>query len=175
MSSRHLRRWFAQLCCGASLAIHVSASSAADHDVANPAGGGASFVLEPVSVFARPKRGRLVYACHEPRLVVFSDRPCGHGTILRSVSFAPAPPSGAPPSAVAALPLAATRPKVETPASPPETEADPGEGRQCDTLRTQLDRVDARMRQGYSARESAGLWSRWREIKERMHVERCRA
>jgi hypothetical protein len=174
MSSRKLRRRLARLCFGASLVIHVTASVAADHEVANPAGGGASLVLEPVSVFARPKRGRLVYACHEPRLVVFSDRPCGHGTVVRSVSFAPEPPSGAAPTTVAAPPVAATRPKVETAYTPPE-EAGADEGRQCDTLRTQLDRVDARMRQGYSARESAGLWSRWREIKDRMHVERCRS
>jgi hypothetical protein len=29
------------------------------------------------------------------------------------------------------------------------------------------------MRDGYSSREAARLWNRWRELKGRLHAERC--
>jgi hypothetical protein len=43
----------------------------------------------------------------------------------------------------------------------------------CGTLQGQLDAVDARMRGGYSAREAAQLWNRWRDLKERLRGARC--
>jgi hypothetical protein len=43
----------------------------------------------------------------------------------------------------------------------------------CEGLERQLGEVNSRMRAGYSAREAARLWQRWRSLKERLHAARC--
>ena len=40
-------------------------------------------------------------------------------------------------------------------------------------LMRQLGEVNSRMRAGYSAREAARLWQRWRGLKDRLHAARC--
>jgi hypothetical protein len=43
----------------------------------------------------------------------------------------------------------------------------------CAALRLELAEVDERMRAGYTARESARLWGRWRNLKDRLQREHC--
>ncbi len=43
----------------------------------------------------------------------------------------------------------------------------------CARLERQLDELNDRMRAGYSAREAAKLWQRWRDTKERLRTGRC--
>jgi hypothetical protein len=40
-------------------------------------------------------------------------------------------------------------------------------------LRERLAAIDDQMRSGYSAREAARLWQRWRETRERLRAQRC--
>jgi hypothetical protein len=49
---------------------------------------------------------------------------------------------------------------------------DAGDGK-CAVLQRQLDGLNDRMRAGYSAREAARLWQRWRDTKERLRTSRC--
>ena len=44
----------------------------------------------------------------------------------------------------------------------------------CATLDAQYQRLEARMRSGYSARESQRLWERRRELQARLRALRCR-
>jgi hypothetical protein len=41
------------------------------------------------------------------------------------------------------------------------------------TLERQLDELNNQMRTGYSAREAARLWDRWRDLKEKLRTTRC--
>jgi len=43
----------------------------------------------------------------------------------------------------------------------------------CTPLQRQLDELNDRMRTGYSAREAARLWKRWRDLKEKLRTTRC--
>jgi hypothetical protein len=45
--------------------------------------------------------------------------------------------------------------------------------RGCRRLRDRLERLDDRMRAGYSGRESARLWQQRRELKEQIRRRRC--
>jgi hypothetical protein len=135
----------------------------------NPAGGGGSSVIELVAPPAPPRARRLVYACREGSTPMFSDRPCGAAFDTRSLDLAPAASAGRPPSTLAAAPAAATRP-IAKPAPPADR---PVPVDRCDRLRDRLAAIDDRMRQGYTAREAARLWDRWREAKARLRDARC--
>lgn len=111
--------------------------------------------------------GRAVFVCEDAGIPVFSDRPCGAALTPRTVSFA-APPSGAAVSTSPPAPRASTKPL-------PATERPPGDkaASRCAALRRQLDDLDDRMRTGYTSREAARLWNRWRDLKTRLRSERC--
>jgi hypothetical protein len=117
---------------------------------------------------AAPASGRRpVFVCEDAGIPVFSDRPCGAALTPRTVSFA-APPAGAAVSTSPPAPRAITKPL-------PATERPAGDkpaGR-CAALRRQLEDLDDRMRTGYTSREAARLWNRWRDLKSRLRSERC--
>ena len=117
---------------------------------------------------AAPASGRRpVFVCEDAGIPVFSDRPCGAALTPRTVSFA-APPAGAAVSTSPPAPRASTKPL-------PATERPAGDktaGR-CAALRRQLEDLDDRMRTGYTSREAARLWNRWRDLKSRLRTERC--
>jgi hypothetical protein len=50
---------------------------------------------------------------------------------------------------------------------------DHGSADRCAALKLELAQVDDQMRAGYTAREAARLWDRWRNLKERLQHERC--
>lgn len=114
-------------------------------------------------------RQRVVFVCQQDGVPVFTDRPCGSAVGPRTLSFdVPAP--GAAPSTAPPRPRASTRPRLQ-----PERQAGTGRAAdtRCATLRRTLDELDERMRAGYSSREAARLWSRWRDLKDRLRAERC--
>lgn len=134
----------------------------------SPAGGAARITLEPVPTPPARTR-RPVFVCRDDAGVVFADRPCGQVVEARSLNvFAPGP--GEVASTTPKRAPAAVRPRVE-PESPVQ-EPPPAETR-CEKLRRQLAALDDRMRTGYSARQAAWLWNRWRDIKVQIHEARC--
>ena len=134
----------------------------------NPAGGGGSSVIERVETPA-PRAKRLVYACRDGATPMFSDRPCGDRANARQLDVEPPNAAGAAPTTRAAVPAATTRPI----ASPAPRRAAPAPPDRCARLAEQLADIDARMRQGYSAREAARLWQRWRDAKAKLRSARC--
>jgi hypothetical protein len=118
---------------------------------------------------AQRRRTRLVYACRDSPIPVFSDRPCGADANAWRIDVPPPATTGAAPSTRAAAPAAATRPIVAAP--PRDDRSDAPE--RCARLEHQLAAINARMREGYSAREAARLWQRWRDAKAKLRAERC--
>jgi hypothetical protein len=142
-----------------------------------PTGGGGTVVLEPVPPSeSRRTWRRLVFTCTSPGLVVFSDRPCGPlPTVHELKGHAPrgSTDAGAAPTVVPPQPAASVRPasfharRDDGPDEAAQREAT------CRRLQEAVRTLDDRMRAGYSAREAALLWSRWREAKERLREADC--
>ena len=135
----------------------------------NPSGGGDSITLEPVPTPTPGRIQRPVFVCRDGASVTFADRPCGPVVEARSIDIVE-PGPGRVASTARKPPTAATKPRVQ-PVESAATPA-PGEGR-CGRLRDQLEAIDERMRAGYSAREAARLWNRWREVKAQLREARC--
>jgi len=132
------------------------------------AAGGAGPAVDPTPADRSPHQ-RTVFVCQQDGVPVFTDRPCGSAAGPRTLTVdAPAP--GAAPGTAPPRPRASTRPRLQ-----PEGQAGPGRAAatRCTTLRRQLDELDERMRDGYNSREAARLWNRWRDLKGRLHAERC--
>jgi hypothetical protein len=100
---------------------------------------------------------------------MFSDRPCGVAAIARTL-VVEIPRVGSPPTTVPAVSRSSTRPLPSPAVNEASGHAAPSH---CTTLQRQLDELDDRMRTGYSAREAARLWDRWRDLKEKLRTTRC--
>ena len=158
---------FAASCCACLL---TAAGATSDPPVAGPLGGGESVSLEPAPPPANPRRHRSVFVCQESGVPVFADRPCGSTNETRHLVIA-TPPAGAVASTKPPAPAASTRPRPVAPR--PSTTSVPAPENACAKLERQLDELNDRMRAGYSAREAARLWQRWRDTKERLRTGRC--
>jgi hypothetical protein len=141
--------------------------------------GGSALAVEPAPVpaparaTARPRRSRIIFACHADGIVEFSDRPCDLAATSRSLEFTTGSP-GATPSTKPHAAVAAILPKPVSPRGQPADQPDDdAREKKCATLEGQLDAVDSRMREGYSARDAAKLWNRWRAIKDELHSAEC--
>ena len=145
-----------------------SGSAAASLPLDTPVAGSESPVAAPTPP-VEPGRRRAVFVCQDGGVPVFSDRPCGSALAPRTLAV-DAPASGVVPSTVAPRPRASTRPRPQ-----PAVGSGPGRAAEtrCSTLQRQLDELDDRMRAGYTSREAAQLWNRWRELKGRLRTERC--
>lgn len=163
--------WHAARCTVAGLACVLhGAWGMSEPPVTNPLGAGDSVTLEPAPAQATPQRHRAVFVCHEGGVPVYADRPCGSTTATRSL-VVDAPRSGAPSTTTPTAPRASTRPRPVTSRS---TAAPSAAGdTKCAALQRQLDALNDRMRAGYSAREAARLWQRWRDTKEQLRTSRC--
>ena len=148
----------------------TAAGATSDPPVASPLGSGQSVTLEPAPPPANPRRHRAVFVCQEAGVPVFADRPCGSTNETRSLVIA-TPPPGATASTTPPSPAASTRPRPAIPK--PSTPVVPAPENACAKLQRQLDELNDRMRAGYSAREAARLWQRWRDTKERLRTGRC--
>jgi hypothetical protein len=136
---------------------------------ARPLDGGSSSVLEPAPPPAVPMQHRAVYVCTDAGAPVFTDRPCGPSATIHDIEFA-LPAAGSAASLSPPAPPASTRPRVM-----PEPAADamtPARAR-CVALRERLAAIDDQMRSGYSAREAARLWQKWRDARARLRAQRC--
>jgi hypothetical protein len=164
---------------GAALGLYLLVSAAAvaadpdplsmESDQTGPTSGTRSVILEPVPPRSAPRRSRAVFVCRDAEAVIFSDLPCGPGLDTRNVDTTDPGPGRAASTRSAAAP-AATRPQPE----PARREyASDGHDRQCAKLHDQLAQLDERMRTGYSAREAARLWNRWRELHRQIYALRC--
>ncbi|MGI9245839.1 MAG: hypothetical protein ACR2I8_03940 [Steroidobacteraceae bacterium] len=146
---------------------------------------------------------RLVYACASADGAVFADRPCGVAAAVRELlvtqppaASAAAVGSGAGPRAGhGASPARTLTPNdSRTPGSSsqptlarddarmrrregggtaPGRDPDAAQVAACERLEESLEDIDSRMRAGYSAREAAQLWNRWREAKSRLREAGC--
>jgi hypothetical protein len=154
---------------GLACLLHAAAATS-DPPVASPIGGGQSVTLEPAPPPANPPRHRAVFVCQEGGVPVFADRPCGSTSETRSLVIA-TPRPGAAASTTPPPPAASTRPRLAAPKS--LTAVVPAPENACVKLERQLDELNGRMRAGYSAREAARLWQRWRDTKERLRTGRC--
>ena len=144
------------------------ADAVASRETSYSADAGGAPVLERVDARPFGRRTRLVYACRDAATPVFSDRPCGASAHAWRLDL-PRATAGAAPSTRAAAPAAATRPIVARASRRDVAEpADP-----CVRLEQQLATIDARMRNGYSAREAARLWQRWRDAKAKLRAADC--
>jgi hypothetical protein len=163
-------RCAARLTAAGLACLLTAAGATSDPPVAGPLGGGQSVTLEPAPPAASPRRHRAVFVCQTDGAPVFADRPCGSTSETRSLVIAtPAP--GAAASTKPPSPAASTRPRAVAPN--PSTPAARAPENACAKLQRQLDELNDRMRAGYSAREAARLWQRWRDTKERLRTGRC--
>lgn len=158
--------------CVASLAPRAATEASAQ-----PAQAGTDAVVSVATgaVPARPQpatptwRTRPVFVCRGGVPVIFSDRPCGELAEARELRVLD-PGPGRAPSVARVPPKEATRPRVElqvAEARPVSTDD------RCRRLREERERLDGRMRAGYSAREAAKLWERWREVDAKIYAARC--
>jgi hypothetical protein len=144
------------------------AAAVASQEAPDPADAGGASAIERVDARSSGRRTRLVYACRDAATPVFSDRPCGASADAWRLDLPPLA-TGAAPSTRVAAPAAATRPIVARASHRDIAEpANP-----CVRLEQQLAAIDARMRNGYSAREAARLWQRWRDAKARLRAADC--
>jgi hypothetical protein len=154
----------------ALVGLVVAAAWATD---AAPTGGspdnGAGVSIESTPVQATPRRHRAVYVCQEAGIPVFSDRPCGAAAVARTI-VVEVPRTGAPPTTVPIASRNSTLPRRAPAAEVAESRTVESP---CSTLQRQLDELNDRMRTGYSAREAARLWKRWRDLKEKLRTTRC--
>jgi hypothetical protein len=137
-------------------------SSLAEGSGVNPTGGSGSgsVQVEPAPIASRSKRTRAIFVCRNHAPVIYSDRPCGTAGEERSLQVQEPQPGRAPSTVPAAAP-AATLPRSQP--EPGDIEPNAGDSR-CRRLRDQREKLDDRMRAGYSAREAAQLWNRWRSL-----------
>ena len=113
---------------------------------------------------------RLVYSCRDGSVPMFSDRPCGEASLLRSLDVYTPAQSGRPPTTAAEPAKATTRPATVR-ESRVRTLQDAAE--KCAHLQKNLDEVDDRMRAGYPARQAAQLWQRWRDARTAVREAGC--
>lgn len=149
---------------GAQSAPEVAAASPA-----HPLGGGGGGRLELAPPTEPSPQKRRVYVCRDAGTPVFTDRPCGKSAVVHEIPMA-SPGAGDAVSLAPQVPPASTRPRVM-----PEPAADavtPAQAR-CKALRERLAAIDDQMRSGYSAREAARLWQRWRDARERLRAQHC--
>jgi len=152
----------AALLAGVAVAIEAPAPAKAGP-------GGAGVAVEATPVAPTPRRQRAVFVCQEAGIPVYSDLPCGPAALARTIAV-DTPRAGAPPSTVPTAPRSSTRP---LPAPTTDIAAGRAVASPCAALQRQLHDLDDRMRTGYSAREAARLWKRWRDLKEKLRTTRC--
>lgn len=133
------------------------------------AASGAGVSTESPPAHATPRRHRAVFVCQDAGIPVFSDRPCGAAAVTRTL-VVEIPRAGSPPTTVPTVSRSSTRPLPSPAADDAPDRAAPSH---CATLQRQLDELNNQMRTGYSAREAARLWDRWRDLKEKLRTTRC--
>jgi hypothetical protein len=117
------------------------------------------------------RRSRPIFVCRDAVPVIFADRPCGQFAEARVLQVHE-PGPGQVASVAHVPPVDSVKPRAE----PRVAEAGPAptaRDERCRRLRAQRERLDDRMRSGYSAREAAQLWNRWRDVDAQIYAARC--
>ena len=167
-----------RLLLAAAVAAWVFMTNSVSAASRSPMGGGDTIVVQPVpAATPRTQIRRLVYTCMAPGLITFSDTPCGPLPELRELRLrTPDSPRAdnvpAPPASSARTSSPSSGRKNERGASETRDEAN-DRATTCERLEQAVENLDDRMRAGYSAREAARLWARWREAKERLRESDC--
>jgi len=136
---------------------------------ASPLGGGAGATLEPVPAVPA-QRQRSVFVCRDAGTPTFSDRPCGPSAEPYAVMLdqhGAGRPSSITPEPARAIP------QPRSPSASADLRTPDPKPARCDRLRRQLDALDERMRSGYTAREAARLWTRWRDLRAELRARKC--
>jgi len=166
------------IACNACLLVGCAAfvvtwnASGAQGVAAHPGVGGGTVQAGPVASTAPSRRTRPIFVCRTQGVVIFSDLPCGPAGEERSLRIAEPAPGGTVTTAPAPA-RAATRPRPEPREPGARDSRTLGVDDRCRRLRDQRDALDDRMRSGYSAREAAKLWNRWRELDAEIYAARC--
>jgi hypothetical protein len=138
--------------------------------VDSPQEGGGSVVLEPVPARASVSR-RTIFTCIQPRLVTYSDRPCGPLADTRELRTV------TPPGGDARAAASRQQPVPEAPQRRGDAggmvDPAPTHEQACERLEAAVSELDQVMRAGYSAREAGRLWQRWRDAKARLRDAGC--
>lgn len=162
---------FAAVALACTVAVVTEAATSGGPE--RPAGPGDSASMREVTApgdSARSaRRHRPIFVCRSAGPVIFSDRPCGQFAEARELSFVE-PGPGLVATIVRPPPPAATKPRAEP--RPPDAKPEERAVR-CQRLLDQREKLNARMREGYSARQAAQLWNRWREIAAQVYADRC--
>lgn len=151
-------------------AVGAVAAPSDDAPVSNPLGGGETLTLEPVAPPTPPTRRRSVFVCRGGEVPEYSDRPCGLVSESQVVAYsAPGRVATTRPPA----PVASTRPRREPARREDAAVPTDPKPERCASIDRQIEAVDGRMRAGYSARDAARLWTRWRDLKEERRRAGC--
>ena len=151
-----------------SVLLAFAAPLAAEHaELADSVGDDASRP-GPHSQPSLSRDRRRIFVCHEAGGTVFSDRPCG--VVIEHREIAPDAAAGMAPSTIPRPAPATPLRRHKVASAEPRIDSD---DRGCRRLRDRLQRLDDRMRAGYSGRESARLWQQRRELKEQIRQRRC--
>jgi hypothetical protein len=171
--------WMSSFAVAAAGPGIVSVALAADVPVgvaADPNGGGAAVVLEPVPGNEAPRAvsRRLVFSCVGDGHVTFADRPCGPAHALRELRITEPTTALVPQPTGSARTVSKSRvesrERAEAAVTGPTAEQ---RAAACARLDRALQALDDRMRAGYTAREAGHLWDRWRETKDRRREAGC--
>lgn len=141
------------------------ASAPADASHADPAGTAGPQASPPAPTW----RTRPIFVCGHAVPVIFSDRPCGTSAEARVLRVHDPGPGRA--ASIARAPTRETTTPRPEPRAPEPKRAESDE--RCRKLREERERLDDRMRAGYTAREAARLWNRWREVDAQIYAARC--
>jgi hypothetical protein len=140
---------------------------AADRSSSGPFGGGGTVMLEPVPARAVAMGRRPIFVCRDSSPVVYSDLPCEQQQQSKAPDVARAR-SGRVTTAAPPGPAANTALR-----SASDQQGNPAKQDICRQTHLQLTRLDEKMREGYAAAESAGLWSKWHELQTQLRDNRC--
>ena len=141
-----------------------------------PNGNGSAAAVEPAPAKVSPSIAlRVVFTCFDPGVVVFSDRPCGPAAAMRQVRVqTPVAPVGRASTLAPEPPRNSTRSDASERAIEATARDDTvPQPTACERLEDAVGDIDARMRNGYSAKEAGRLWDRWREAKARLRDAHC--
>lgn len=173
MRSRH---WIGTIAGAAVLAFATALGAVTTPDGPAPrpdsdpgAGAGPTDAAAVPEVPRTRRIARAVYVCADALPVTFSDRPCGPLPELRMIRVRE-PPPGSAPGVRPAKAEASPRPAVRRPPAEPVPDA---REERCRRLLAQRDAINERMRAGYSARQAAQLWTRWRDVGRDIYASRC--
>jgi len=114
---------------------------------------------------------RSVFQCHQDAVIVFSDHQCGTNAEVRSIR---APNSMAAPP-IYAEQVTAPQPTRVAPESRTQspTTRDNINDEACREIQREIDRIDARMRDGYSSGEGEVLRARRNKLTSERYDRRC--